>query len=333
MASKIEENKKTAKTVSAKTAKTASKRSPRSKEKATVVENKPKRSYVRKSKKVGLVVRNIVNDKETIDTVKAVKDKTKLLIAKEDMNVIPEKEPKKQASVIAKDLPMPITKPRVLKERKEEDKRFIMWIGVSFFMILIIIFWFFSTKETIEKSKKDLLPSDSALEWDRMADELGRQISEIKAGVAQVKNFASSTEDLTGERTVDNPLFRQEGGEAVPVEDELIDDLKQELEAKVLDSVEPSAPYLSLSEVEKTEFLSILGNIKPESSLSEVRALLGEADYSEELRDKNANFVSTILDYIIRQEEKGQLDPERDSFVRLVFDKRGTLMKIEKMLK
>lgn len=279
----------------------------------TVETPKPKRSYNRKPKnKVALSVRNIT------------KEKTKTEIAVEEEKTAEEAPAVRIIEKKAEAAPRPA---RIIKQHKESDKRMLMWTGVTFFALLIGIFWIWSSVHSIEKTRREYKPSEKAMDWDRMARELGTQIAEIKSGVNTIKEFASTSETDIVERP---DLFASTSpAELREVDPTLIDELKRELETKEATNI-PTAVYFQLSQAEEKAFIEQAAKISTGMSLSQVRDLLGEADFSEEIRDRRGAFVAQRLDYYVSIKDKDSLDEAADRYLSLDFDAKGKLVGVSK---
>ena len=88
----------------------------------------------------------------------------------------------------------------MLEEKVERQKRFIMWSGVTFFMVLIAGIWIYNAKSIFQASSQTWSNSDdvSLDNWNEMANDLGNKISEMQDDLENIRtNAASSTEDAT----------------------------------------------------------------------------------------------------------------------------------------
>lgn len=100
----------------------------------------------------------------------------------------------------------------------EQEKRLIMWVGVSFFMVLIIFFWFLGIKYVF-KQTSDKESDRSALEQlGNISDQFSQAIQEMKQGLAEIKSEidigTNSAESIIGDEQVSAqekpPLFTEE---------------------------------------------------------------------------------------------------------------------------
>ena len=81
----------------------------------------------------------------------------------------------------------------------EREKKFIMWSGVTFFMILIAFFWLYNTKQVLENSKIEREDTPSLFtDWESVSEELGSAITEIKESV----KTESDSEDILNEAEI-----------------------------------------------------------------------------------------------------------------------------------
>lgn len=88
----------------------------------------------------------------------------------------------------------------------EREKRLIMWAGVSFFMVLIIFFWFLGIKYVF-KQTADKESDRSALEQlGNISDQFSQAVQEMKQGLAEIKSEidigTNSAESIIGDEQV-----------------------------------------------------------------------------------------------------------------------------------
>ena len=67
------------------------------------------------------------------------------------------------------------------------DKRLIMWSGISFFMVLILLFWFLNIKNVFRNIKDSSSPSQFS--WSEISDEFDKTMKQIKQGVDELKQL------------------------------------------------------------------------------------------------------------------------------------------------
>ena len=124
-------------------------------------------------------------------------------------------------------------------KKVERKKRMIMWSGVSFFMVLIMAFWIYNTKQIFETEKNI---SDSQLpltDWKEMTKEVGSQINEIRGAVNEMKATTSSDHEIQGlpsNDEVDSIETISSTTEVLGIsniEEEVINKLKKKLEEKI----------------------------------------------------------------------------------------------------
>lgn len=65
------------------------------------------------------------------------------------------------------------------------DKKLIMWSGISFFMILILLFWFLNIKNVFRNIKDSSSPSQFS--WSEISDEFDETMKQIKQGINELK--------------------------------------------------------------------------------------------------------------------------------------------------
>ena len=115
------------------------------------------------------------------------------------------------------------------KDQKiERDKKLMMWAGVSFFMVLFLAIWIINVKSVFRETPGGD-KSDSQLEWDKISDDFGQAMDNIKKGLDEFKKIempietASTTPDSTA--TITNESTNLEMG----AEEENIVELRDKL--------------------------------------------------------------------------------------------------------
>lgn len=133
----------------------------------------------------------------------------------------------------------------ILEERVERQKRIIMWSGVSFFMVLIAVFWLYNTSQVFKKaSLENSDNNDISFDyWDELSDDLGNTINEMRENIDDIKSLsdtATSTEELGGEKLPVSENLKDVAtsstGTADEISQEEIEALKkrlEELESKI----------------------------------------------------------------------------------------------------
>lgn len=308
-----------------------------SKARKKVASKKPvKKSIKKASGKINLKVR-------AIKTPATKKAPTKKIVSKPSATKAPKvvtkskvvKKIKKQAvkSVVVKKSEVAIPKGRIIAKRTEKDKRFLMWAGVSFFMILIVIFWIYNTKESIKQSSLKWQSSEKATAWNQMADELSDKIVEMRNDIKAVRSFASSSREQALQ-TEDNPtIFQSSGSSTETINDKLVKDLKHNLEIKTGISEPAEGDYFFTLESENLAvLLSALKDVKIGDDLAQVKAVLGEPNFEQELTDKRGAFVTKIITYYVKIYQKDTINKQYDRYISLEFDQNDTLLKINKFL-
>lgn len=116
-----------------------------------------------------------------------------------------------------------IEKIRHEKEKQEKDKKFILWSGVIFFMILISFFWLFSFKKSFARIENS---STTTFNWSEIGD-----------------NFKKTTEDLKEALGSFEEIKDQQNEQPISGED--VERLKKELENKKIEGdLATSTDYL-----------------------------------------------------------------------------------------
>lgn len=98
--------------------------------------------------------------------------------------------------------------PRIISIESEKNKRVIMWIGVSFFMLLLFFFWVYNSYHLILKNK----PVEQAgSTFEALNNDLEKKIQEFKSDIEVLNdlvNEASTTEETDLASSTRDDLFR-----------------------------------------------------------------------------------------------------------------------------
>lgn len=89
----------------------------------------------------------------------------------------------------------------------EKQKRLIMWSGVTFFMILIAVFWIYNMKLTVRNVSLSSEEGLSLSRWQELTEELEKRMTEVNEdaeaigafGETETKSATASPEDIFGE--------------------------------------------------------------------------------------------------------------------------------------
>ncbi len=86
----------------------------------------------------------------------------------------------------------------------ERDKRLILWSGVTFFMVVIFVFWIFNLKQTFKQIESSN-SQNQEFNLNKITDDFSKTMEEMKGNLADIKEFAeipaevsTSTEDKIG---------------------------------------------------------------------------------------------------------------------------------------
>jgi len=222
---------------------------------------------------------------------------------------------------------------RVITERTESSKIFLMWSGVSFFMILIVIFWGYNTVNNIQKAQLDFQPSERSLALKQMTAELSSKMGEIKSDIESIKSFASSSiESQAGDNNRES-IFQATATTSNQVTDELIQNLKRNLEIKSgLSEPLDSEYYFLIDTEDEKKLLAGLEVIEINDSLEDVEEALGEPSFEQELLDNRGAFVIKKLSYYIKIYQEDLVNLKYDKYISLEFDETDKLLKIDKFI-
>jgi hypothetical protein len=300
----------------------------------------PKKTVKKVSKKINLKVRAVATPvvKKTLTkrTVKKPlilktpsKTSEKAIIKAKTVKKTKKQSPK---PVAEKKLETATPKGRIVVERSEKDKQFLMWAGVSFFMILIVIFWAYSIKESIKRSNSEWQSSEKAITWSQMADELSDKILEIKNDIKTVRSFASSSVEELGSENKSS-LFRTATSSNKLIDDDVIKNLKHDLEIKTGASEPAKDEYYFVLEDDYAEILLVnLEDLTIGDSSEQVKNILGEPNSEQELKDQRGVFIAKILSYYLKIYKENEVNENYDRYISLEFEQDDTLLKINKFL-
>ncbi len=122
---------------------------------------------------------------------------------------------------------------KALYEKVERDKRFMMWAGVTFFMILIAFFWLYNTKQAFERSSREENNNFTLTDWQKLTDEVSEKMSQMKQDWENIESFneasTSSPAGLPASESVEReqPLFTT--STELKITQEELDKLKERL--------------------------------------------------------------------------------------------------------
>ncbi len=231
--------------------------------------------------------------------------------------------------------PKPSTTPKgkIITKKTDRDKIFLMWTGVSFFMILIVIFWIYNIKENLQQARLEGERSEKAITWNKMTDELNEKMLQLKTEINVVRSFASSSQAQEVPTNEVSPIFQKTSSSSETIDDSLIQNLKHDLEIKTGVSAPGENDYFFMLEEEKlASLLSNLTKIKKGDDLEKVKKNIGEASKEQVLMDQRGIFVTKIFSYYIKIYQEDRANDIYDRYINLEFDKDDLLVKIDKVL-
>ncbi len=302
-----------------------------------------KKNIKKKPQKINLKVRTIANTasnpKKTASVKKAAKNrvlsgkKSKAKKKKLTANVKAKKEKIIKTGNSAVNIS---EKSKIIVEKTEKDKSFLMWTGVSFFMILIIIFWVYNTAQSLKKVSSEWQLSEKAVKWSQMADNLNEEILKIKNNVNEVREFSNFSDfEKDFSETNNHSLFFQKSSSTNDqlIDSELIEDLKSSLETKLdINKPEDKDFFFIIDDKKREELLGNLEKIKLSDNIIQVKEILKDPDTEEELVDKRGAFIAKVLNYYIKIYKKDLINKKYDQYISLEFDDNDLLIKISKFL-
>lgn len=178
----------------AKTVKTTKKtRSRKKPAKPSKTKKAPARKAPAKNKKVARLASELkrVKEEELLDVSRDWKKHSV------DRHEIPEIRVPKEKHIPSASLPSKRQAGRtgeyeVYKQRTEQDKRLMMWAGVSFFMVVILLVWILNLKNTFKTIEANNINAPN-LEWSEITDNFSQTMDEVKKGLAELKEGAGTT--------------------------------------------------------------------------------------------------------------------------------------------
>lgn len=138
-----------------------------------------------KSKKVSLTVKVAKTKKPT-----KPRTKKKTVITKRASSAVSSVKTKKPAiPAIKENYPI---EARIISEKVERDKRLIMWSGVTFFMLLILVVWLFQTRQVINNTHLSRDSQEVLSSWDELSDDFSKRMIEMKDDLEYLNRATAS---------------------------------------------------------------------------------------------------------------------------------------------
>ncbi len=109
----------------------------------------------------------------------------------------------------------------------EQEKRLIMWVGVSFFLVLIIFFWFLGIKYVFKQTSDKESDRSALQQLGNVSDQFSQAIQEMKKGLAEIKSEIDIGTNSAESIIEDEQVSAQERPLLFTEED--IEDLKEAL--------------------------------------------------------------------------------------------------------
>ena len=94
---------------------------------------------------------------------------------------------------------------RIIIEREEGGRKLIMWSGVTFFMVLIVCFWGYQTKQDFQQ--RVLAKQDNTLmnKWTDATKEISDKVENLNQGIEAIKSFEQDIVADTAVATATEP--------------------------------------------------------------------------------------------------------------------------------
>lgn len=75
----------------------------------------------------------------------------------------------------------------VRADKAERDKRMIMWCGVAFFMILIVVVWIFNARNIFKQP--EAANTGNEINWVKMMEEFNKTMESVKGGMSGLSSL------------------------------------------------------------------------------------------------------------------------------------------------
>ncbi|MFH1427694.1 MAG: hypothetical protein ABIG60_04175 [Patescibacteria group bacterium] len=69
----------------------------------------------------------------------------------------------------------------------EQDKKLMLWSAITFFMILILVFWAMNFDKIFSISQPEN-QTKSEFDWNKISEEFSQTMSEVRKGIGEIKN-------------------------------------------------------------------------------------------------------------------------------------------------
>ena len=76
---------------------------------------------------------------------------------------------------------------QVYNEKIEQEKKLLMWSGIIFFMLLILVGWVYNFNSQVKKNSKNINNNANKLEWSKITGEVSDSIKQIEADLAKLR--------------------------------------------------------------------------------------------------------------------------------------------------
>ncbi len=164
-----------------------------------------KKSVKKPAKKASLKVKVLKNTKQKKAPKKTVTTKKKQLkprtrISKTSKKALVHKSTvrvkKNQQSAVEQ---VDKITPRILYERVEREKLFIIRVGVTFIMAVIVLVWIFTLKGSIKVADNDDLDRGALESLQQITNSVSEKIDQINIDLDKVQSFSSTSNSILGE--------------------------------------------------------------------------------------------------------------------------------------
>lgn len=116
------------------------------------------------------------------------------------------KQPDEMARVVMKEVEAAEKKSTVFSqddfdrlEKADRDKRLVMWSGVAFFMILIVVAWIFNARNIFKRPEAE--NTGNEINWVKTMEEFNKTMESVKSGMSSLSSLNLPNQPLTGATT------------------------------------------------------------------------------------------------------------------------------------
>lgn len=110
----------------------------------------------------------------------------------------PAKKPPDNRGKRTSTIPRESIQEEIMHEKVERNKRLIMWSGVTFFMVLIVFGWAYSTRQVFKNVEGNNEENFSLSDWREITTEISEKMSQIENDLKAIEEFNSINTSSSG---------------------------------------------------------------------------------------------------------------------------------------